>query len=129
MKKILLLTVATLLTTMIFSQNTSAVTDQAKPEAKKTSAIEWEKKVKNDLHLTADQITKWEAINKEYQPKITAIMNDDKLSEEARKQQKKELKKEKEALFIQLLTPEQQTRYKLMLENKKKEAENSKQSG
>ena len=132
MKKILLLTmVAGFLATSASSQTISTAPTDVRQDVKQTSPTDWEKKITNDLKLTPEQIAKWDALNKEYKAKIDEVMKASDLTKEAQKEKKMELKKEKDEQFMQFLTPEQQSRYKLILEQKKKEkeAEKSKQSG
>src|SRR5687767_4596818 len=80
----------------------------------------WEKKFKEDLKLTAEQSVKYDALSKEYGAKIDALAGDASLNDESRKEKKMALKKEKEAKLMEFLTPEQQTKYKAIMEEKKK---------
>lgn len=84
---------------------------------------EWENKIKTELKLTTDQVTKYDALNKEYEEKFNAIAQDAALTKEAQKEKKMALKKEKEAKFFEFLTTEQQAKYKELIEQKKKEME------
>lgn len=133
MKKILLLTtIVTIFTTAVFSQNFStAPTDnkqEAKQDAKTVAANDWQKKVTEDLKLSPDQIAKWETINKEFKVKIDAVMNDATLEKADQKEKKMALKKEKESAFMEILTEEQQAKYKALMERKKKADENAKKA-
>lgn len=85
-------------------------------------AQEWENLLKTELKLTEEQLTKIAAINKDFTEKKEALMKDASLTDEARKEKKMALKKDKEAKFTEVLTPEQQTRYKELVEAKSKEA-------
>jgi protein CpxP len=87
----------------------------------KQDRTEWEKKIKDELKLTADQTVKFDALSKEYNDKIDAVMSDASLAKDAQKEQKMALKKEKEAKLMEFLTAEQQTKYKEIMEKKKKE--------
>ena len=89
----------------------------------KKSQEEWDKKIKDELKLTSDQVVKYDALNKEYGEKISAIAQDASLSKEVQKERKMALKKEKEAKLFEFLTPEQQTAYRGIIEKKKKEME------
>lgn len=82
---------------------------------------EWDAKVKTELNLTGDQVTKYDAISKEYGDKIEALKKDATLSKDAMKERKMELKKEKQAKLFEFLTPEQQTKYTSLAEQKKAE--------
>ena len=118
MKKLLLsLLVTTFVGGAVLAQS------QATPqqEKMKQDKAEWDKKVKEELKLTTEQIVKYDALNKEYEPKFTAIMTDASLTPDAQKEKKMALKKEKEAKLFEFLTPEQQTKYKELIEKKKKE--------
>jgi Spy/CpxP family protein refolding chaperone len=115
MKKLLLLSAfATIIATSAIAQDAKSATDP------KQSKAEWEKKMKDELKLTADQTVKFDALNKEYSDKIDAVLKDATLSTDAQKEKKMALKKEKEAKLFEFLTPEQQVKYKEMIEKKKK---------
>jgi Spy/CpxP family protein refolding chaperone len=96
---------------------------QATPQQEKVKQdkAEWDKKVKEELKLTSDQIVKYDALNKEYGAKIDAVLADASLTSDVQKEKKMALKKEKEAKLFEFLTPEQQTKYKELIEKKKKE--------
>ena len=85
----------------------------------KTDPKEWDKKVKTELNLTADQVTKYDAISLEYSGKIDAIMKDANLTKEVQKEKKMALKKEKQTRLFEFFTPEQQTKYTEMMDKKK----------
>jgi Spy/CpxP family protein refolding chaperone len=82
---------------------------------------QWEQKMKTELKLTDDQATKFDALSKEYGDKMEAVKNDASLTKDAQKAKKMELKKEKEGKLFEFLTPEQQTKYRSMVAEKKKE--------
>jgi Spy/CpxP family protein refolding chaperone len=94
----------------------------AKPSADqmKQDRAAWEKKFKEDLKLTTEQSDKYDALSKEYSEKINAIVNDASLDKDAQKEKKMGLKKEKEAKFLEILTPEQQAKYKELKESMEK---------
>ncbi len=117
MKKLLLsLLVTTFVGGAVLAQG------QASPQQDKVKQdkAEWDKKVKEELKLTQDQIVKYDALNKEYGAKIDAVLSDASLTTDVQKEKKMALKKEKEAKLFEFLTPEQQTRYKELIEKKKK---------
>ena len=115
MKKLLaLLTITAMIAT-------TAIAQETKDKHAKKDHSEWDKKVKDELKLTDDQAAKYDALSQEYKPRFDAIMNDASLSKEAQKEQKMALKKEKEAKLMEFLTPEQQTKYKELVEKKKKD--------
>lgn len=119
MKKILLcLVITAMVSTVAIAQD--QVQDQKFKQQERT---EWEKKIKDELKLTADQTTKFDALSKEYNDKIDALMGDASLSKDAQKEKKMALKKEKETKLMEFLTAEQQTKYKELMEKKKKEME------
>ena len=89
-------------------------------QAAKQEAAEWDKKVKDELKLTDEQAGKYDAINKEYQVKIDAVLNDASLTKEVQKEKKMALKKEKQAKLNEFLSTEQQAKYTEMMEKKKK---------
>jgi Spy/CpxP family protein refolding chaperone len=114
MKKILLmLTISAFVTTVAVAQNQTTV---------KQDHVEWEKKIKDELKLTPDQVLKFDALSKEYKDKMDALQSDATITKEAQKEKKMALKKEKEAKLSEFLTPEQQTKYKELMERKKAEA-------
>ncbi|MEJ7737253.1 MAG: hypothetical protein WKF97_07495 [Chitinophagaceae bacterium] len=113
MKKLLLLFIVTAMAA------TAAVAQDQKPG--KQDRTEWERKIKDELKLTAEQTEKYTALNKEYNDKMDALMNDAGSDKSAQKEKKMSLKKEKEAKMMEFLTPEQQTKYKEMADKKKKE--------
>jgi hypothetical protein len=113
MKKLLLfLVVSAFITTATLAQDQKAT---------KQDKTEWEKKVKDELKLTADQTVKYDALSKEYGDKMEALMGDANLSKDAQKEKKMALKKEKESKLMEFLTAEQQAKYKEIMERKKKE--------
>lgn len=87
----------------------------------KQDRTEWEKKIKEELKLTNEQTEKFNALNKEFNAKIESLMNDASLSKDVQKEKKMALKKEKETKLMEFLTPEQQTKYKELMDKKKKE--------
>jgi len=113
MKKLLLLLV---ITAMV---STATVAQEQKDVNQERT--EWEKKLKDELKLTADQTTKYDAVNKEFNDKKEALMNDASITKDAQKEKKMALKKEKEAKLMEFLTSEQQAKYKEIMEKKKKE--------
>jgi len=118
MKKVFFLIVA-------FAFVGTAAMAQLEQKDYKKSQEEWDKKVKEDLKLTGDQVVKYDALNKEYGEKISAVAQDATLSKETQKERKMALKKEKEAKLFEFLTPDQQNKYRELVEQKKKEMEKS----
>jgi len=116
MKKLLLM-----LTITAFFATVAVAQDQTQTQMKQ-NRVEWEKKVKDELKLTPDQTTKYDALSKEYKDKIDALQSDATLTKEAQKEKKMALKKEKETKLFEFLTTEQQTKYKSLMEKKKTEA-------
>jgi len=113
MKKLLLFMFAITLTATI------AVAQQQKDY--KQERTEWEKKLKTELKLTADQTTKFDALNSDYDAKMDALAQDASLSMDAQKEKKMALKKEKEGKLFEFLTPEQQDKYKTLVDQKMKD--------
>jgi Spy/CpxP family protein refolding chaperone len=111
MKKLLLLF-------MLGGLFTTASMAQDQKQTKHDPA-EWDKKVKEELKLTPDQTVKYDALNKEYKDKFDVVMKDASLSPEAQKEKKMELKKEKQTKLFEILTPDQQAKYKELVEAKK----------
>lgn len=115
MKKFLLcLVITAMVSTVALAQ------DQKDPKQERT---EWEKKIKDELKLTPEQTVKFDALSKEYGDKMDALTSDASLDKEAQKEKKMALKKEKETKLMEFLTAEQQTKYKEIMEKKKKEME------
>lgn len=119
MKRVLFLMVA-----FVFV-GTAAMAQLEQKDYKKNQE-EWDKKIKDELKLTSDQVVKYDALNKEYGEKISAIAQDATLSKEVQKERKMALKKEKEAKLFEFFTPEQQTAYREIIDKKKKEMEKGK---
>ena len=117
MKKLLMLMMATAMVT------TAALAQMDQKKDYKKERTEWENKIKTELNLTTDQVAKFDALNKEYNDKMDAITSDASTDKEALKEKKMTLKKEKEAKLNEILTPEQQTKYKELIEKKKKAME------
>lgn len=115
MKKLLLsLLISGMIGSVAFAQ-------EAKDAKAKPDKAEWDKKIKTELNLTEDQIVKYDALSKEYGEKIDGLMKDASLTKEVQKEKKMALKKEKEAKLFEFITPEQQTKYKEIIDKKKAE--------
>lgn len=115
MKKLFLLA---MITAMVA---TTAVAQNTKSEAKQNKT-EWEKKIKADLNLSADQSAKWDGVVSDFNVKFDALKKDEaNLDKDAYREKKMALKKEKEAKILEILTPEQQTKYKEIVEKAKTE--------
>ena len=112
MKKLLLLVLMSGIISIAFGQEQKAV---------KPDKAEWDKKIKTELNLSQDQIVKYNALCKEYDEKIDGLMKDASLTKEVQKEKKMALKKEKETKLFEFITPEQQTKYKELIEKKKAE--------
>jgi len=113
MKKLfLLLLMSATISSLSFGQDQKDV---------KQDKMEWEKKMKEELKLTADQTVKFDALSKEYSDKIETLMSDASLAKDVQKEKKMALKKEKETKMMEFLTTEQQSKYKEIMEKKKKE--------
>ena len=108
---------------MAFAFVGTAAMAQLKQKDYKKEKAEWHQKIKDELKLNADQLAKYEALNKEYEEKFTAIAQDANLNKDAQKEKKMALKKEKETRLFEFLTPEQQAKYKELIDKKKKEME------
>jgi len=123
MKKImLLLAAAALVSTAALAQPEQK--DQKDQKDYKKERAEWETKIKTELNLTTEQAAKFDALSKEYNEKLEAIAQDATLTPDVQKEKKMALKKEKETKFMELLTTEQQAKYKEIIEKKKKEMSN-----
>jgi len=85
----------------------------------KQDAREWDKKVKTELNLTDEQAGKYDAVCQEYEGKFEELKKDASMSEDAQKEKKMQLKKEKQAKLFEFLTPEQQTKYTALMDKKK----------
>lgn len=121
MKRLFLsLIVGGMISTAAMAQDSKTATNpqQQTPQQQKA---EWDKKVKADLNLTTEQAVKYDALGKEYGEKFDAIMNDASLTDDAKKEKKMALKKEKETKLNEFLTPDQQAKYKELVQKKMKE--------
>lgn len=93
---------------------------QQDPQKAAAEKAEWDRTVKTELKLTPEQVQKYDAVGKEFGDKIDALKADASLTDDARKEKKMALKKEKEAKLAEFLTPEQQAKYKELVEKKMK---------
>jgi hypothetical protein len=130
MKKLfLVVVVAAFAATSAFAQDQKEVkptTDQKdmkSADQMKQDKAAWEKKFKEELKLTPEQTVKYDALNKEYGEKFEAVSKDASLDKDAQKEKKMGLKKEKESKLLEILTPEQQVKYKEMMDKMKAEAQ------
>jgi Spy/CpxP family protein refolding chaperone len=78
------------------------------------------KKLKENLNLTDEQSQKFDALSKDFSDKMDAIAKDATLTPDAQKEKKMALKKDKEAKLFEILTPEQQAKYKEWKESMEK---------
>ena len=99
-----------------------ALAQENKDKDRQKEYAEWQQKIKDDLKLTGDQVGRWTALDTEYKDKINATMQATGLDKDAQKAKMIELRKEKHAKFLELLSAEQQTKYNEIIEKKKKEA-------
>jgi hypothetical protein len=90
---------------------------------------DWQQKIKEELKLTDDQVSKWNALDAEYKDKMNATMQSTSLDKDAQKAKMIELRKEKNARFLELLSADQQANYNQIIEKKKKEAAAAKPAG
>lgn len=105
---------------------TVKVVDQKSYEAKQ--AGDWDTLVKTELKLTNEHSTKIAVINSEFNQKKQAIVNDASLSDDAKKEKKEALEKRREAKFAEVLTLEQQAKYKQLSDAKIKAMEMKKET-
>src|SRR5215471_15448737 len=85
---------------------------------------EWENKIKTELNLTPEQVEKFNALSKDFASKKDEIVKDQTLTDDQRKEKKMALMKDKESKFMEILTPDQQAKYKQLkadMEKKQKE--------
>ena len=90
---------------------------------------EWQQKIKDEVKLSDDQVSKWNALDAEYKDKMNATMQATNLDKDAQKAKMIELRKEKHAKFLELLSADQQTKYNAIIEQKKKDAAANKPAG
>lgn len=86
---------------------------------KDKSQAEWDNKVKTELRLNPEQVSKYDALSKEYQGKIDAVKKDATLTEAQQKQKKLDLQKEQETKLADFVTPEQLAKYKALMSKRK----------
>jgi Spy/CpxP family protein refolding chaperone len=116
MKKLFLLAV------IVAMVATTAVAQDSKAQGpSKQNHTEWEKKLKDELKLTPEQLEKYDVISAGFNAKFEALSKDESIDKAAQKEKKMALKKEKETKILEILTPEQQTKYKELVEAKKAE--------
>ena len=98
----------------------------ASVQEQKAVKEDWNKKIKDELKLTDEQVVKYDALSKEYKDKFDALQADASLGQDAQKEKKMALKKEKEAKFMEILTPDQQEKYKVMMKEAKEKMDKEK---
>jgi Spy/CpxP family protein refolding chaperone len=81
-------------------------------------AQEWQALLVTELKLTDEQQKKIAELNKAFGEREKSIENNAELTNEAKAERKTMLKKAQETQFLKLLTPEQQARYKELVEKK-----------
>lgn len=113
MKKLLLL--------LVMSSLFAAAAMAQDQKDMKQDKTEWEKKIKDELKLSPEQVVKFDALNKEFSEKMESLGKDAGLTKEQHKEKKMALKKEKETRLAEILTAEQQAKYKELIDKKKKE--------
>jgi Spy/CpxP family protein refolding chaperone len=91
-------------------------TDKKSTEVKQ--AQEWQALLVTELKLTDEQQKKITELNKAFGEREKSIENNAELTNEAKAERKTMLKKAQETQFLKLLTPEQQARYKELVEKK-----------
>ena len=106
-----------------------AFAQENKDKEKQQAYAEWQQKVKDEIKLTDAQVSSWNALDAEYKAKVDATMQSTSLDKDAQKAKMIELRKEKHAKFLELLSAEQQTKYTELIEKKKKEAAATKPAG
>jgi|ADGO01.1.fsa_nt_gi hypothetical protein len=123
MKKLFVMfAMMTIVSAGVYAQSEPAQDQQKTQQDSQKAAADkaaWDKTVKAELKLTAEQEAKYDALSKEYGEKMDALKNDASLDENARKEKKAALKKEKEAKLNEFLTADQQAKYKELVEKKK----------
>lgn len=108
-----------LITLFIAGAFTTAANAQQAKNDPNEERIETEKQIRDELKLTHQQTPVYFSLNKEYYNKLTAVQKDQSLSITAKREKENELKKEKEAKMMDLLNPEQEVRYKEIIDRQK----------
>lgn len=106
-----------------------AFAQENKDKDRQKEYAEWQQKIKDDLKLTDDQVSRWNALDTEYKEKMNTTMQATGIDKDAQKAKMIELRKEKHAKFLELLSADQQTKYNEIIEKKKKDAEAAKPAG
>jgi Spy/CpxP family protein refolding chaperone len=91
--------------------------DAKSPEVKQ--AEEWQNLLVTELKLTDEQQKKIAELNKAFGERKQAIESNTTLTDEAKAERKAMMKKAQETQFLKILTPEQQARYKELVEARK----------
>ena len=129
MKKLLLsFLVACMFCLPAFAQQAQQA-QQTQGKDRQAEYAEWQLKIKDELKLTDEQVSRWNALDAEYKEKTNETMQSTTLDKDAQKARMMELRKEKNARFLEILTPEQQVKYTEIIEKKKKDAAAAKPSG
>jgi hypothetical protein len=103
------------------SANVAVVKEADQKSNQVKQAQDWQNLLVTELKLTDEQVKKITELNKAFGDRRVAIEKNTDLSDEAKAERKTALLKAKEAQFTQLLTAEQQTKYKELVEAKTKE--------
>jgi Spy/CpxP family protein refolding chaperone len=96
------------------------VTKEADPKAVEVKkAQEWQALLVTELKLTDEQVKKIAELNKAFSERAQSMESNTTATEEMKAERRVMMKKAQEAQFLKLLTPEQQARYKELLEARK----------
>jgi Spy/CpxP family protein refolding chaperone len=124
MKKMLVLFAFTAIVSAGAMAQDQTTQDQTKsqqdPQKVARDKAEWDRMVVTELKLTPDQQTQYTAISKEYEGKFATLKTDASLNDDARRDKKMALKKEKMDKINAILTPDQQVKYKDLVDKKMK---------
>ena len=77
-----------------------AFAQDSKATDKQKEYAEWQQKVKDEVKLTDEQVSRWNALDADYKEKMNAIMQSQDLDKDAQKAKMIELRKEKHAKFL-----------------------------
>ena len=97
MKKLLL---SCIIASMFCLTASAQLAQENKEKDRQKEYAEWQQKIKDELKLTDDQVSKWNALDTEYKDKMNATMQATNLDKEAQKEKMIGLRKEKNVKFL-----------------------------
>lgn len=109
----------TLLAIFAMAMSVVGLQAQENPEGRKGAMKEHHQQLTEDLKLSEEQSAAWNAVHKEYRPKIKAIRSEEGLSKEQKKEKAKVIKSEMDTKLKAILSAEQAAKWEAMKAERK----------